>query len=155
MAGVGSYNDLITANGLETGGNVNVTLLGGFTPTAGQAFRILNNSDAAGTTVSFAAVALGDYYVKYFAGTGNDVELVDADWILPRSAWFPWVPTGNTWTTAPTRAPPGGVPASTTAAGLPALPSSDTATATKPPSSASGRTPTTNTLRRISAVPLR
>lgn len=84
------FHDQLVVNGSVTIDNsttLTATLFGGFTPSAGDDFIIINNDGADGVTGTFinglaegAKITVGNYEftVTYAGGDGNDVELQNA-----------------------------------------------------------------------------
>ena len=95
------------------------------------------------------------YRVRATNSGGDSANTNVASATVPVSSTVNLIPparSGNTSTTAPTRAPRGARPTSTTAHGRAARPSLVMATAMKQPSSAMAQTPTTSTSPPISAT---
>jgi hypothetical protein len=77
------YSQVQAGGTISLGPNTNLDVTLGFTPTAGQSFRIIDNTGAGAVVGTFAGLPEGSTFsrggrtftISYKAGTGNDVEI--------------------------------------------------------------------------------
>jgi autotransporter-associated beta strand protein len=106
-AGTGYSQINVTGTVNLTGATLSASLGGGFTPTAGQTFNIINNDGNDAVTGTFAGLAEGasltiggrNFTISYAGGTGNDVVLTSIAG-TPTKVAFTTQPAGATGSVA-------------------------------------------------------
>ncbi|MEJ7783293.1 MAG: DUF5050 domain-containing protein [Solirubrobacteraceae bacterium] len=92
------YDQLQVTGTVTVGGNLSVSLLNGFIPTAGSVFTLIANDGTDPVTGTFAGLAEGTtvsingtaFRISYVGGTGNDVTLTALT--VPAAAAIPGAP---------------------------------------------------------------